>query len=301
MVAVSLVWAVSFGLLKHHLAGIHPDLVNAIRMSIALLVFVPWLRGSSEGASGASGHRLRLAAVGAVQFGLMYSLYNRSFAFLEGHQVALATLLTPLYVTILDDLLSRRIRWRFLAAAILSVGGAAISIGAGSVEGGWRGLLLLQAANLCFALGQIAYRRTLARRPAVSNAHAMAWAYVGAVVIVGLAAIPQLPGVARIESAQWIALGWLGVVASGLCFFWWNAGARMVNTGVLSVMNDLKIPLGVAASLLVFGEAAEPLRLAVGSTIVGFAWWLASRPQREAEPRGVEASDAAASTIAPHP
>lgn len=269
LVVVSLIWALSFGLLKHELAGIHPDLVNAIRMAIALAFFAPWL-------AGAAGGRLKFAAIGAVQFGLMYALYNRAFAYLEGHQVALATIVTPLYVTLLDDVLARRLRWRYLAAALLSVGGTAICVASGNISGAWTGLLLLQAANLCFAAGQVAYRRVFGRHQQ-SDTSATAWAYVGGAAVVAVAALPQLGGLAHIERAQWLALLWLGAVASGLCFFLWNAGARSVNTGVLAVMNDLKIPLGVAVSLLAFGESADPMRLGAGGAIVAFAWWLASR------------------------
>jgi len=43
------------------------------------------------------------------------------------------------------------------------------------------------------------------------------------------------------------------------------------------VMNDLKIPLGVAFSLLVFREAAHWPRLLAGTSVIATALWLASR------------------------
>lgn len=282
LVVVSLVWAASFGLLKHRLAGIHPDLVNLIRMLFALGVFLPWLIRPRSGWTGRR-RTLRLVAIGAVQFGAMYALYNRAFAFLAGHQVAIATVLTPLYVTLFDDLLGRRIRWRFLACALLSVGGTAVSLGAGRVEGAATGLLLLQAANVCFAVGQVAYRRTMAGVEG-GDAAPMARAYVGGAAVVALAALPQLGGLGTIRAEQWLTLAWLGAIGSGLCFFLWNAGARRVNTGVLAVMNDLKIPLGVLVSLLFFGEEASWPRLLTGMSVVALAGWLAHRvPEREGE------------------
>ena len=271
LVLVSLVWGASFGLLKHALAGVDPDLVNAVRMGLALLVFLPALL------RGGRGGRLEFAALGAVQFGLMYSLYNRSFALLQGHQVALATLLTPLYVALFDDLLQRRFRWRFVAAAILSVGGAAICVGAGRVEGALDGLLLLQGANLCFAVGQVWYRRAFRRHPEFGDAQAMAWAYVGGFAVVFAAALPKLALAADLKTTHWLTLAWLGVVASGLCFYWWNLGARRVNAGVLAVMNDLKIPLGVLFSLVVFRESASWPRLLFGAAVIVSALYLASR------------------------
>ena len=42
-------------------------------------------------------------------------------------------------------------------------------------------------------------------------------------------------------------------------------------------MNNAKIPLAVAVSLLVFGEKADLTRLALGGTVLGLAVWLAER------------------------
>ena len=58
-------------------------------------------------------------------------------------------------------------------------------------------------------------------------------------------------------------------MASGVCFFLWNVGARTVNAGTLAAMNNLKIPLGVVATLLILREDAEYGRLgAAGALLV---------------------------------
>jgi drug/metabolite transporter (DMT)-like permease len=289
LLVVSLVWAFSFGLIKHQLVGIHPDLVNAVRLGMSVLVFVPWLVRRPP----AAGVTVRLVAVGAIQFGLMYAAYTRAFAYLAGHQVALATILTPLYVSLFDDLLERRIRWRFLGAAVLSVIGTALGTGVDRLEGAWTGLGLLQLSNLSFAVGQVWYRRVVRASPEpLSDAGAMAWAYVGGAAITALAAGLRLAGLPAITGGQWLALAWLGVVASALCFFLWNSGARAVNTGVLAVMNDVKIPLGLVVSLFVFGETTDAPRLLAGCTLVAVAWWFAWRTRTPAPARVGEADAA---------
>jgi drug/metabolite transporter (DMT)-like permease len=63
-------------------------------------------------------------------------------------------------------------------------------------------------------------------------------------------------------------LVYLGIFASGICFFLWNFGARKVNAGALAIFNDFKIPLAVAISLLVFGEKTNLLHLLIGGLIV---------------------------------
>ena len=276
LILVSLIWAVSFGLIRTYLANVDPDVINSVRLALTLLVFLPFLAGKRVSRA----RNAELVAIGAVQFGLMYALYTRSYGLLQAHQVALATLMTPLYVALLDDLLERRLRPHFVACAALAAVGTWISIGAGSLgEASLQGLALVQAANFCFATGQIWYRRAMARTPGLGDRQAFARCAVGAAAVaVGLAAPAWWAGAAaRITLQQMAVLVYLGVVASGLGFFLWNVGARKVNTGVLAVMNDLKIPLGVVVSLMVFGERALWGHLLSGAVILGAAWWLAAR------------------------
>src|SRR5205085_2148950 len=75
-------------------------------------------------------------------------------------------------------------------------------------------------------------------------------------------------------------LVYLGVVASGLGFFLWNRGATQVSSGTLAAMNNAKIALAVACSILVFGETANLTRLVVGGGVMALAVLLAERKTR---------------------
>jgi drug/metabolite transporter (DMT)-like permease len=92
-----------------------------------------------------------------------------------------------------------------------------------------------------------------------------------------------------VSGNQWLALLYLGAVASGLGFFWWNKGARRVNAGILAVFNDLKIPLAVAVSLAFFGEQTSLPHLLAGGSVLAAALLLA---QRGAQPAKVSAATA---------
>jgi drug/metabolite transporter (DMT)-like permease len=70
---------------------------------------------------------------------------------------------------------------------------------------------------------------------------------------------------------QLVVLIYLGVVASGLGFFLFNAGARRTDIGTLAVFNNLKIPLAILASGLVFREAVDWPRLALGVAVIACA------------------------------
>src|SRR5664279_5131974 len=114
---VSLIWAFSFGLIKDRLSGLDANFVAAARLLISLLVFLPFLRpGKLPRKLG-----LRLTAIGALQYGVMYITYIASFRFLKAYEVALFTIFTPLYVTLFNDLFARRFKPLNLLTASLAV------------------------------------------------------------------------------------------------------------------------------------------------------------------------------------
>ena len=267
--AVSLVWAFSFGLIGNKLAGLPPSWMGWIRLALSAAVFLPFVRRVPWKTA------LALFAVGAVQFGFMYWAYLTSFRYLKSHEVALFTVMTPILVSLLNDLFGGAFRPRNLVAASLAVGGAA-TIKWAEMESAAPvlGFLLVQASNLCFAAGQLAYRAIMKRLDTpIPDHRVFFWLHLG-----GFAALtPMALPIALAETppaptpVQWTILVYLGLVASGLCFFLWNRGARLVSAGQLAVMNNLKIPVGVAVSLWIFGEPANLFTLLVGSLLIAAA------------------------------
>jgi drug/metabolite transporter (DMT)-like permease len=279
LLLASLIWACSFGLIKRHLAGVDPAWVTAVRLGLATLVFLPFVRLLAVGWGGAAA----LAGIGALQFGVMYVLYLESFRHLRAHEVALFTLTTPLFVTLLADLRERRLRPWALGASLLAIAGAALLVHrAADFAVTLRGVLLVQGANLAFAAGQLAYRGWSRARPALPDHAAMGLLYFGG-MLPALLLIVRQPVPPRLDGAQLLTVAYLGLVASGLGFYLWNAGARRCGTGTLAVMNNAKVPLGVAASLLLFGESAEAGPLLLSLLALGAAVLLAERGRQAAQ------------------
>jgi drug/metabolite transporter (DMT)-like permease len=278
LLAVSLLWAFSFGLVKG-LAGLDSSAVALVRLAVSLAVFAPFLRGAGLGAAAA----LRLALVGAVQFGAMYILYLRSYAHLHAFEVALFTITTPVFVALADALLERRWLARYFAAAALSVAGAAVvlwrSVDDPAVLGGF---VLVQLSNVCFAVGQVAWRRERARIPAAaSDSSIFALPLAGALALTAAVSLPSTDWrLFAPTPSQWASIGYLGAGASGLGFFLWNKGATRVNAGSLAVFNNAKIPLGIACSILVFGERADLARLCAGAALMALGVWVAGPSRR---------------------
>lgn len=272
LLIASFIWAFSFGLIKKHLAGLDATFVALVRLGLAWLLFLPLLRLQKNSPA----EVLRLFMIGAVQFGLMYVFYIQAFLFLPAYQVALFTVFTPLFVAAADDLWEKRFRPRLLGTALLAVAGAALI-----VYSSWQnenlvpGFLMVQASNVCFAVGQIAYRRLLPLRSGREAGAGFAWLYMGGTIAALLAwLIFSQPLPSHLGGNQWLVLLYLGLLASGIGFFLWNTGATRVEAGVLAVFNNIKIPLAILVSLLFFGERSDWLRLLGGGGIIAWALWL---------------------------
>jgi len=263
---VSLIWAFSFGIIKDSLSSLDASFVAAARLLLSAIVFLPFLRLRGVPIR----LRWRLVLIGAVQFGLMYVSYISAFRYLQAYEVALFTIFTPIYVTLINDLIEKRFDLLNLATALLAVLGTGIVEGANlSQSGVLQGVLLVQISNLCFAYGQVLYRLLMQGASEVRDTRVFGLLYAGGFAAAGLAAIAFTNWSRVIPNGnQALALVYLGVVASGLGFYLWNRGARKVRAGALAVFNDLKVPLAVAVSLLFFGEKADLVRLLVGGGIV---------------------------------
>jgi len=276
LIIVSLIWAFSFGLIKTcligSLSGIDPTFVAWARMVIALPVFLPFLRLKQLSRPLV----VRLLVIGGVQYGMMYISYLQSYRYLEAYQVALFTIFTPLYVTLINDIHTRRFQPGSLGVAGLAVIGAAvITYQSTSMKGILTGFCLMQLSNLCFAYGQIEYKRLRTSFSHLKDHQVYGLLYLGAAAVTAVATtlIGGWGSLPALDLRQIGTLLYLGLLASGLCFFWWNKGAVLTNAGTLAVFNNLKIPLAVAVSLLVFGESANLIRLISGGAIILIAIW----------------------------
>lgn len=281
LIGVTALWALSFSLIGVYLAGqVDSYFAVFLRVALAAAVFLPFLRPSLLRGR----QRLVLMALGAVQLGVMYIFFYQSFLLLSVPEVLLFTIFTPIYIALLDDALFGRFTPFYLLTAALAVLGAAVIRYQGLDSGFWAGFLVVQGANLCFALGQVGYRRFSATLPESLPRHSVfAWFYLGAMVV-ALPAFALLGNASALPTTgvQWGVLLWLGLVASGLGYFLWNLGATRVDAGALAIMNNALIPAGLLVNLVIWNRDADLPRLALGGAIIVGSlvlneWWLKKR------------------------
>tara|TARA_R110002126_G_scaffold185121_4_gene333586 strand:+ start:7950 stop:8801 length:852 start_codon:yes stop_codon:yes gene_type:complete len=278
LVSVTLLWAFSFSLIGVYLAGqVDPYFAVLTRILLALLLFSPLLVRYRFPASLV----WPVMGFGAIQLGLMYLFYYQAFLLLSVAEVLVFTIFTPLYITLLHDVLAKRFNPRFFVAALIAVLAAALMRYQSLSNSYWLGFTVVQGANICFAIGQVGYKRLLARHPALKQHQLFGWFYVGATLV----AIPawlvlgssQYPA----TTVHWTVLLWLGLVASGLGYYGWNKGATLVSSGMLAVMNNALIPAGLLVNVIIWQRDADVVRLSIGCAMIGFSIWLCRWPARQ--------------------
>ncbi|WNC68502.1 EamA family transporter [Thalassotalea nanhaiensis] len=269
LVLVSIVWAFSFGLIKGQLTGIQPEVVASIRLLLCVLTFLPCLLFLKSFKPNS-----KLMLLGALQFGVMYLAYIQSYQYLPGYLVAVFTIFTPLYVLLANAVINKYFNVSYLLPVLISILGAGVIVFKSPQQAEFiTGFLLLQVANIAFAIGQVSYKYVAKDQPDSEN---MLWMYVGAALLAGVYTAMSVDlGQVNIDAKQWWALIYLGVISSGLCFYFWNKGSKQVNTPTLAVMNNGYVPLAVIFAIIIFSESADYARLVVGGALIGLSVYIA--------------------------
>ncbi len=267
LLIVNLIWSFSFSLIGQYLAGqVDSDFAVLARVAVAALIFLPFTVWRGLPARLAAGFWL----AGALQFGITYLCLYRSFSVLTVPEVLLFTVLTPIYVTLIEDALERRFnRWALFAAAVAVGGGILIRWQPLAGEFLW-GFVLLQIANATFAAGQVLCRHLLLHHPVELPLYRFfGHFFLGALVLV----LPSFlifgnPDKLPVTAMQWGVLLWMGLFATALGMFWWVKGSTRVDAGTLAVMNELHVPLGLLVNLLIWNRDADLAKIALGGSVI---------------------------------
>ncbi|CED71047.1 inner membrane protein MadN [Aliivibrio wodanis] len=265
LLSITLLWAFSFSLIGVYLAGqVDAWFSVLMRIGLATLIFIPFLRPKQVSISIA----IKLMLIGAIQLGLMYVFYYQSFLYLTVPEVLLFTVMTPIYITLLNDAFEGKFHLNFMISAVIATLGA-ITIRYNGLDSNFLlGFAMVQGANLCFATGQVCYKR-LMKDQTIEQKNVFGFFFIGALIVATVCyAIFGNSEKLPTTTTQWGVLVYLGTIASGLGYFMWNKGATLVNVGVLAVMNNLLIPAGILVNLLIWNRDADILRLSIGGGLI---------------------------------
>ncbi len=269
LLTASIIWSFSFGLIKGNLTGIDSNLVSFLRISLSFLIFLPFIKKKNMELS----LIIRLIITGAIQYGFMYITYIYAYKFLKGYEVALFTVFTPLYITLINDIRKKKFHPGHLIVSILAFAGTTIIIYEGvSSPNILKGFFLIQLSNIFFAWGQVSYRDIMRSAKNIKDINVFAFLYFGALIVTFASALITVEvSNISITLKEAMTLLYLGTVSSGIAFFFWNYGVRRAMIGTIAIFNNLKIPLAIIVSLLVFREEGNILKIIAGGSILAIA------------------------------
>tara|TARA_B100001173_G_scaffold190005_1_gene163916 strand:+ start:283 stop:1122 length:840 start_codon:yes stop_codon:yes gene_type:complete len=266
LIISTIIWAFSFSIIGNYLSSdIDPWSLSLIRVIISFLIFLPFIDLNIN-----KKRMVYIIGVGAIQIGFMYSFYLNAFSFISVEKILLFTIFTPIYVTIISDIFQKKIKKFFLFLSILSVIGSLIIRITDVQLLDLKGFILIQGANFSFALGQVLYKRYIKNNSKLDyNLNEFGYFYFGAIIIASLGSLIMIDSLSYPKSTtQWILVLWLGAIASGLGYYFWNRGSVLVNNGTLAVMNNLVIPLGLFIEIAFFSKLINVTNYIIGALII---------------------------------
>ena len=266
LIISTIIWAFSFSIIGNYLSSdIDPWSLSLIRVIISFLVFLPFIDLNIN-----KKRMVYIIGVGAIQIGFMYSFYLNAFSFISVEKILLFTIFTPIYVTTISDIFQKKLKKLFLFLSILSVIGSLIIRITDVQLLDLKGFILIQGANFSFALGQVLYKRYIKNNSKLDyNLNEFGYFYFGAIIIASLGSLIMIDSLSYPKSTtQWILVLWLGAIASGLGYYFWNRGSVLVNNGTLAVMNNLVIPLGLFIEIVFFSKLINITNYIIGALII---------------------------------
>ncbi len=278
LIIVSVIWALSFSLIKGTLTSIDPFFVSFIRLFISFLIFLPFLRFKNIDKKLLP----HLLIIGIIQYGLMYIAYIYAYQYLKAYEIVILTIFTPIFIVITFDIWGKKFKSSNWIKALLAIIGSGIILYSENTEiGFWKGILLIQVSNILFAIGQVYYKKLIVKNSFSEQRDNYAVIFLGATFITGIFTFAATNFIElEVSINQWLSLLYLGGIATGLGFFLWNVGVTKVNDGSLAVMNNLKIPLGVIFAVLILNESFNLIQLSVGSIFILIALFVKLKEQK---------------------
>jgi len=262
---------------RYVVGSIDPVTIAAFRFGIGVAVLLPialMLRSAFPRGRDWSG----VALLGVMFFAVFFVFYNIALAYTTAARGALALSTLPLWTMVVAALLgAEALTARKTLGVLIAVGGVAVALAAGlgsAPPGPWRGDLIMVGATLCMAFYNVWSRPFIARSSPLGFTTASMGA--GAACLVVVAGLSGGFAVTRsFDTAQWIAVLYLGVFGGAAAFFLWVLALRM--TTPTRVANTMTVN-PIAASLLAAFIVAEPIgwNLVIGLIAVAAGIWLAS-------------------------
>ena len=277
----NVLWGTSFLASKYTLLAWGPFTASALRFLLALAVmgvFLP-LAGFPLKLPKTRASIRAVLLMGVFGFGALYPLQLTGLTMISSGLSAAIMLTSPLLVITLGALVLREsISTRKVAALALGMAGGCVLLFSNGLASSSNssnllvGSMLTLGASACLAFSVIATKKAASQ---MDSANMTFWS-----MLVGLGTLlpfairessAKAPALPSVSSA--VALLYLAIVCSAVCFLIWNRAIARSSPKELATTMHVKTPTAVVLGVLVAGESIS-ISMIVGALVVAAGVWL---------------------------
>ena len=266
-------WGVYFPLAKIVLQKLSPEVFLVFRLglgTVVLLGLYGWFGKSHQGKLQSLGKIILAGAIGVM----LHQLIQTS-----GLKITSATnsgwiiTLSPVFTGALGwIILKEKVRLRQMLGMGIALSGVLLLISKGKI---WQlsfgrnlGDFLVLASAVTWSIYTVMNRPLLQRNSAILvSAIQMGMGFLFFTILAGTDILPQSQA---LTTSDWMVLIIIGVIPSGLAYFWWNAGLARLTAVRTSIFLFIEAVIASIMSVIILGESFTILMLmAVIITIAG--------------------------------
>ncbi len=280
VLAAVVIWGASFAFTKRALGEVSPFTLVLVRCALGSLAMLACFRGGRLFRGLRLREWLELAAIslsGVLGQQLIQAFALRQTSAMHGGWILSAT---PIVVAAaMAGFFGERMGWARWSGFFLGVLGTALVVSSRQVVAGagfvptWRGDLLFMTSCFNWALYVIMTDRWLKSRPqqAVTTMSMLA----GLVFLAPVCLVSgQWRELLHVSCQGWLCLAYLGVLASGAGYLFWNAAVEEIGPSASSSFLYMEPFAALVTAKLMLGEAIAPLAVLGGILILTGVYWV---------------------------
>ncbi len=278
MLMVTLLWAVNLSMIKIGLREFTPHAFNAVRLTLAAVVYLVILVSRRETFALARGDGWRALVLGVLGITAYQLFFIQAIGMTHASTASVVLGTSPIFIALLSTALGQeKISWAAWMGILVSFAGCFFVVseqngGAPLTWSSLRGTILILLANACWA-GYTVYGKPVLDRNAPFKLAALSTA-LGTLLYLPFAA-KDIAAVnwARVSPAGWAAIAYSGLIAIVLCFAIFYASVQKVGSSKTGIYSNLTPIFATAVAAVFLGEHISTVQ-AIGSAIVLAGVWL---------------------------
>ena len=273
LLALVVLWALNFSIIKVGLEAIRPHGFNALRFPLAALLLLAVLLGTGRLRMPDREDRWRIVVLGVIGNFVYQLLFISGIARSRAGNASVLLATAPIFTAALTAAFGHeRIRPAAWAGVVATVVGIALVVASGG--SGLRfgmetlvGDLLMVAAAVVWAVYTVGARDLVRKYGSVA---VTAWTLWAGAVLLLLAGIPDLTKLdGSVPPMAWAAVAYAGLLGLGVSYLLWYRGVQVLGNTRTAAFGNLVPVFAILAAWPILGEVPNVWQLVGAFVIIG--------------------------------